>query len=648
MNIFIFFKKKTIQRITLAFSVVFLLSFCQTKPEEVLEEESDLTKSVTPSEVRTIVTDVSVNISWQEVEDASYKLYQAEETFEGKESPEEFKGLAGYKDYSTKQTSYIVTGLSSAKTYYFTVTALMDGNEESLPSEEKVVKLNSTFIYPYLNSDSIYNPYTLAWNKISDVDYYEVYFANESMLSLSNITTGYHNLVGGQRISQLKTNSLVLSNYDPNKDYYFIVAAKKKDGNLLMSAQLLRTSYYDINAVFNEYSGFYSSPWMNIELRNHIVLNGNRLESWGNVVGNVPTGNEFIKVYPGNPSAALKFDGSISVWGNPEIGGANHDDPTSDTYTNAPAESGYKSIHRSNTNLAAIKALDGSISVWGNRDYLAGAPTDNGYIRIYTSHYDFVAVKSNGIISAWGLNMNFGNVPTDNNFIAITPNNSGFAALKPDGSIKVWGGIAGLIDVPTDNGYVRIFATNAAFAALKADGTITAWGPPSRGGVGEPTDDGYVDIKTNEHAFAAIKANGSITAWGGSEYGGVGAPTDSGYVKVYSRLLGFAAMKADGSIYEWGGSINGNYINAPSDTGYEAIASSASGFAALKDGKITVWGDGVSGAPTDSGYVRIYSNNSTFAALKNDGSITTWGGINIGGNPKSAPKGVGYRFNNSP
>jgi fermentation-respiration switch protein FrsA (DUF1100 family) len=80
---------------------------------------------------------------------------------------------------------------------------------------------------------------------------------------------------------------------------------------------------------------------------------------------------------------------------------------------------------------------------WGDSDYGGtGAPSDNGYTKIYSTY-------------------------------------SAFAALKADGSITAWGDSRrGGTDAPSDNGYTKIYSTRNAFAALKADGSITAWGAP--------------------------------------------------------------------------------------------------------------------------------------------------------------------------
>jgi hypothetical protein len=52
--------------------------------------------------------------------------------------------------------------------------------------------------------------------------------------------------------------------------------------------------------------------------------------------------------------------------------------------------------------VAALKA-DGSITAWGDSDWGGtGAPSDNGYTKIYPNGYAFAAVKADGSITAWG------------------------------------------------------------------------------------------------------------------------------------------------------------------------------------------------------------------------------------------------------
>ncbi len=323
--------------------------------------------------------------------------------------------------------------------------------------------------------------------------------------------------------------------------------------------------------------------------------------------------------------AALKADGSITAWGDPNRGGSG-----------APEDAGYVKIASSGEAFAALKA-DGSITAWGDAVTGGiGAPTDSGYVGIASTYSGFAAIKADGSITHWGTTPN---APTDSGYVSIASSDDLFAALKADGSIT---NISGQ-DVPNDAGYVSISSTAAAFAALKSDGSITAWGLGNYGGDGEPTDSGYVTIASAQSAFAALKANGSIFAWGVSSRGGSGPPAGAEYIHIASNDFGFAALQTDGSITSWGGNI-GPGVAPPTDSGYITIVATSSAFAAMKaDGSITSFGgtgDGGGFSPPGSGYLSVASNRSGFAALKSDGSITSWGNVSAGGS--GHPTDSGY------
>ncbi len=332
--------------------------------------------------------------------------------------------------------------------------------------------------------------------------------------------------------------------------------------------------------------------------------------------------------------ATLTADGSITAWGDSRYGGSG-----------APSDSGYVKIYSTGSAFAALKA-DGSITAWGSSDHGgSGAPNDSGYVKVYSSWRAFAALKADGSITAWG-NTSYGGAgaPSASGYVKIYSTVYAFAAIKADGSIITWGDSdSGGSGAPTDSGYEKIYSTNSAFAAIKADGSITAWGHSDYGGSGAPSDSGYVDIYSTHSAFAAIKADGSIITWGDSDSGGSGVPSDNGYEKIYSTGYAFAALKADGSISAWGNASYGG-SGAPADDGYIKIYSTWAAFTALKaDGSITAWGNtsyGGGGAPSDSGYVKVYSSWHAFAALKADGSITAWGNTSYGGG--GAPSDSGY------
>ncbi|VVM21130.1 hypothetical protein BSPWISOXPB_8181 [uncultured Gammaproteobacteria bacterium] len=68
-----------------------------------------------------------------------------------------------------------------------------------------------------------------------------------------------------------------------------------------------------------------------------------------------------------------------------------------------------------------------------------GAPSDNGYTKIYSTGYAFAALKADGSITAWG--SSYLEVQVHPLIMAIPRfiQMVAFAALKADGSITAWG-----------------------------------------------------------------------------------------------------------------------------------------------------------------------------------------------------------------
>ena len=340
---------------------------------------------------------------------------------------------------------------------------------------------------------------------------------------------------------------------------------------------------------------------------------------------NSGSGQQFPNAYA---FAALRTDGSITVWGAGNVGGAN-----------APTRSGFVEIASNQYAFAALHQ-DGTISAWGDPNPGGvGAPTGNGFVSISASAGAFAALKSDGTVVTWGVGNRggIGALP-GNDYARIFSTRDAFAALKRDGSIVYWGwGAAGVTSVGGP-GYQEIVAARWAFAALKEDGSIISWGDAGRGGSGAPTDKGYVKIFSTGHAFAALNKDGRVVSWGEAGWGGAGAPTRDGFVSVYGNAATFVALHRDGSLASWGAGGK----SPPAGNNYVNVYSTIDGFTALtSDGKVITW-SGVRGlaAPKDSGFVKVFANNAAFAALRADGSIAAWGAEDHGG--VGAPAGTGF------
>ena len=343
-----------------------------------------------------------------------------------------------------------------------------------------------------------------------------------------------------------------------------------------------------------------------------------------------------------NAFAALKADGSISVWGQSDSGGSGA--PTGTTGT------GFTQIFSSVAAFAALKP-DGSISAWGHAAFGgSGAPTGTGFTQVFSSSRSFAALKTDGSISAWGDSSATAGAPTGTGFTRLLGNDGAYTALKADGSLTSWGDPSkGATGAPTGTGFTRVYTNTGAFAALKADGSISTWGDQNYGATGAPTGTGFTQVFASDRAFAALKTDGSISAWGDTA-AIAGAPASSGYTQVFATSRAFAALKisgsnTNGSISAWGDAASGGSgAPSPAFSTYTQLSASRSAFAALKkDGSITAWGSstaGGSGAPTSTGFTQVVSTSGAFAALKADGSIIAWGDPSNGGT--GAPVGLGF------
>ena len=92
-----------------------------------------------PTDLHVTSGDQKVTLSWSQAgSNASYRVHQANESFENIDVAANYSVLDGYSFYDTPETAMKVTGLTNYNTYRFVVTAI-DGNEESLASNEVTV-----------------------------------------------------------------------------------------------------------------------------------------------------------------------------------------------------------------------------------------------------------------------------------------------------------------------------------------------------------------------------------------------------------------------------------------------------------------------------------------------------------------------------
>ncbi|CAE6948045.1 HERC1 [Symbiodinium sp. CCMP2592] len=170
-----------------------------------------------------------------------------------------------------------------------------------------------------------------------------------------------------------------------------------------------------------------------------------------------PSAAAFAALKNTGSMAALKEDGTVVCWGNPQSGG------------NAAAVAGLRAVKELCATRAAFAALkeDGSVHAWGDEKHGADTTATE-------------SILSSGVTKLFG-------------------NNVSFAAIKSNGGIVSWGDPARgppLVHprVPDVKG---IYGTKFAFAMLCQDGDVITWGDPSCGG-----DSSAIDAQLKEIAKA--------------------------------------------------------------------------------------------------------------------------------------------------
>jgi len=241
-------------------------------------------------------------------------------------------------------------------------------------------------------------------------------------------------------------------------------------------------------------------------------------------------------------SVALKSDGTVVAWGDPENPGAIVPEGLT----------GITSISAGQDFVLAVKD-DGTVAAWGggvddfgkDLKVYAATLTDVVAVAAGTSFSTGVALKSDGSIVSWGddtFKMETGSVevplPTGTGYTAIANGGYQAVAITADSSVFVWGtddAYGQKSDMPAGLTGVTAVAAGRDFTlALKSDGTVVGWG----NGITHGTINlaipagltGVVAISAGTDYAIALKSDGTVVGWGANATSGT-TDTQSG-IKV--------------------------------------------------------------------------------------------------------------------
>lgn len=168
-----------------------------------------------------IAGDGGIRIEWNTVTADNYKIYKATQS-----------GVYGsaYEIVTGSENSLDITGLNNGTTYYFTVTAVVDGTESNKSNEMSATPQAIVVGAPQLRLESVGNGYAaIAWNEVIGSTGYSIYHGTTS----NNYTL--LNTVAGSVYDCSVTG---LSN---GTTYYFAIKAINSGGHSPYSNEVVAT-----------------------------------------------------------------------------------------------------------------------------------------------------------------------------------------------------------------------------------------------------------------------------------------------------------------------------------------------------------------------------------------------------------------------
>ncbi|MFZ6862298.1 hypothetical protein ACO0K7_06660 [Undibacterium sp. Ji67W] len=261
--------------------------------------------------------------------------------------------------------------------------------------------------------------------------------------------------------------------------------------------------------------------------------------------------------------AALKNDGTVVAFGDPNVGG--------DASTVQSQLTNVVQVAGTNFEFLAL-TKNGNIYEWSNA-YSYAYPDPSQQIpsatKLTVDGTVGVATTSTGIATAFGYSAGIDAASSAsvasllNNVTNIYATETSFAALLSNGSVVSWGDLARMGDslnaVQSSLTNVKsISNTEYAFAALKNDGSVVTWGDPIVGGDSSAVASqlkNVVAITANKYAFAALTSSGTVVTWGMPGKGGSSSTTANltSVRAIYATPFGgFLAVNKDGSFATWG------------------------------------------------------------------------------------------------
>lgn len=352
-----------------------------------------------------------------------------------------------------------------------------------------------------------------------------------------------------------------------------------------------------------------------------------------------------------NAFAAIRSDGSVVAWGDPQGGG--------DCSAVQKQLQHVQSIQAAWGAFAALRT-DGYVVTWGDPD----GGGDSSFVQsqllkvcqIQSTGLAFAAIKEDGGVVAWGCGDGGGNCRAVHDQLygvrQIQSNNMAFAALRADGSVVTWGdwaygGDSSAVRDELQKGVLNIYSLSiyshgfAGFAAIKSGGRIVFWGDAvfPHGLVHSGLDDiAHLQVAGGRWAAASQDGHLALSFRSIRDDRCLQVPDCAGSLARCNDCL--VVLQKDGTVQFWG-RIAPTWLRNELSNVVRLRMAWGGGAAIRSDGSVVAWEFTGTGAKLGaSALVRrqlmdvkdIQANPFAFAALRRDGSVVTWGTGRCGGN----------------
>jgi hypothetical protein len=204
---------------------------------------------------------------------------------------------------------------------------------------------------------------------------------------------------------------------------------------------------------------------------------------------------------------------------------------------------------------------DGSVDCWGNPNYGAAEDQPGPYTQISAGGAYTCALMPSGAVDCWGLNNTGQAEDRPGPYTQISAGSNHSCALTPSGAVDCWGwnDLGQAEDQPGP--YTQVSARYTHNCALTPNGAVDCWGE-NLYGQAEDQPGPYTQVSTNAFHTCALMPTGAVDCWG-DNYLGQAEDQPGPYTQVSAGLHYTCGLAPSGAVDCWGNNYYGQAEDQP-------------------------------------------------------------------------------------